>query len=243
MYKDKAIKLFKIMTDIAFIRALFKGAAAGTEHLPVLKNLYCDFVVDVGANRGQFALAARNVFPNVIIHSFEPLDEPAKIFDAVFGSDNNIYLHRYAIGSENTTMAIHVSERDDSSSLLPIGRNQSELFPHTGECETRTALVLPLNDVIISDDISNNALLKIDVQGFELEALKGCMSVLDKFIYIYVECSFIELYEGQAFASEVIDFLHKNHFVLSGVYNMCYDHNGKAIQADFLFQRVGVDTV
>ena len=233
----KLIKLFNILIDSTFLIALFKGAAAGTEHLSILKNIDCDFVVDVGANRGQFALIARKLFPDAFIHSFEPLDEPAKIFELVFRLDKNINLHRCAIGSKNATMTIHVSERDDSSSLLPIGQNQSELFPRTGESETRTTSVYLLNEIIKVDDITNKALLKVDVQGYELEVLKGCKIVLDKFLYIYVECSFVELYEGQAFASEVIDFLHKNHFVLKGVYNMFYDSQGKAIQADFLFER------
>ena len=233
----KVLKLIKILFYPLFVKALFKGCAAGTEHLSILKNLDCNFVADVGANRGQFALTARKLFPNACIHSFEPLDEPAKIFESVFIEDENITLHRCAIGSKNETMTIHVSERDDSSSLLPIGRNQSELFPHTGESEVRTTFVLPLSEVIRADDISNKALLKIDVQGYELEVLKGCMTVLDKFMYIYVECSFIELYEGQAFASDVIDYLHKNHFVLNGVYNLCYNDNGIAVQADFLFKK------
>ena len=234
---NKIKKLLILLKYPEFIRALFKGAAAGIEHLSVLRNLNCDFVIDVGANRGQFALTARKVFPDACIHSFEPLDEPAKIFESVFSSDTNTHLHRCAIGSERATMTIHVSERDDSSSLLPIGRSQSELFPNTGESETRMTSVLPLGEVIKVDDVTNCSLLKIDVQGYELEVLKGCKTVLEKITYIYVECSFIELYKGQAFASEVIDFLHQINFVLCGVHNICYDHDGKAIQADFLFEK------
>ena len=79
------------------------------------------------------------------------------------------------------------------------------------------------------------ALLKIDVQGFEMEVLKGCNSMLDYFSWVYVECSFIELYEGQALANEVIDYLHTHGFKLAGIYNMSYDRSGIAIQADFLF--------
>lgn len=233
----KIKKLINILLSPYLFKALFKGAAAGTEHIPILKQLDCDFIVDVGANRGQFALIARKLFPTACIHSFEPLDEPAEIFKSVFIADKNIYLHKCAIGSENTTMTIHVSERDDSSSLLPIGNNQSELFPHTGESEIRVTSVLSLDEVIKVEDISNSALLKIDVQGFELEVLKGCVLVLHEFSYIYVECSFIELYEGQALVSEVIDFLYKRSFVFSGIYNICYDHNGKAVQADFLFTK------
>lgn len=232
---QKIAKLSSILRHPLLFRALLKGVAAGTEHSRLLQSLDCMHVVDVGANCGQFALISRMCFPGARIDSFEPLAEPADQFKKVFADDANTYLHRCAIGSEKATMTIHVSKRDDSSSLLPIGPNQSELFPHTGECEIRETPVLPLHEVLEVDGLSSPALLKIDVQGFELEVLKGCHPMLDYFSWIYVECSFIELYEGQVLANEVIDYLHMHGFKLSGVYNMSFDRKGIAIQADFLF--------
>jgi len=73
------------------------------------------------------------------------------------------------------------------------------------------------------------------VQGFELEALRGCADLLECFAYVYAECSFVELYTGQALAHEVIDWLARHCFILTGLYNISYDKNGKAIQGDFLF--------
>ena len=231
------LKSFNIFHDPLFFRALLKGTAAGTEHRRLLQSLDCRHVVDIGANCGQFALISRKCFPDARIDSFEPLVEPADRFERVFSGDINTHLHRCAIGVEKATMFIHVSERDDSSSLLPIGKNQSELFPHTGEREVRKVTVLPLHEVIDAKNLIFPSLLKIDVQGFELEVLKGCRSMLDHFSRIYVECSFIELYEGQALAHEVIDYLSQHDFILSGVYNMSYDRHGIAIQADFLFSQ------
>ena len=82
----RIVKLFNILSDGTFLLALFRGLAAGTEHLSVLRKIKCDFVVDIGANRGQFALVVRKIFPNACIHSFEPLDEPASIFETIFGA-------------------------------------------------------------------------------------------------------------------------------------------------------------
>jgi hypothetical protein len=62
--------------------------------------------------------------------------------------------------------------------------------------------------------------------------------MLTKFSSDYVECSFIELYEGQSLANEVIDLLHHQGFMLAGVYNIAYKRNGIAIQADFLFSKI-----
>lgn len=67
-----------------------------------------------------------------------------------------------------------------------------------------TLRVLPLADALPAADIAAPALLKLGVQGFELQALLGCEDLLDRFAYVYVEYSFVELYEGQAFADAVI---------------------------------------
>jgi FkbM family methyltransferase len=196
-------------------------------------------VVDIGANRGQFALVARRCFPDARIDSFEPLKEPADRFEAVFARDENVHLHRLAIGTNQGEAIIHVSGRDDSSSLLPITKAQTTLFPGTGERETRTIRVAPLMAVLEERDILSQALLKLDVQGYELQALQGCESLLHCFAYIYAECSFMELYEGQALADEVIAYLQEHDFRLQGIYNMSYDTKGRAIQGDFLFLQKG----
>ena len=135
-------KLSQIIRDPFLILALLKGAAAGVEHKFVLQNLSCECVVDVGANRGQFALIARKVFPLAKIHSFEPLEEPAQIFKKIFSNDPNVTLYPYAIGREKTTATIHITKDDDSSSLLPITKTQSNMFPGATEKETRQVNVL-----------------------------------------------------------------------------------------------------
>lgn len=228
-------KLIQIIPDKFLFLSLLQGVAAGTEHKNVLEKLNFEFIVDVGANRGQFALISRNVFPRAIIHSFEPLEEPALIFESVFGKDPNVMLHACAIGREKTTADIHVTKDDDSSSMLPITKAQSSMFPGATEKETRQVMVLPLSQALGTTSIPSASLLKIDVQGFELDVLQGCEDIINKFSHLYIECSFIELYEGQALAHQIIAWLGKRDFILSGVYNLYYEKNGKAVQGDFLF--------
>ena len=235
MFWLRLMKLSQIISDPFLVSALIKGAAAGTEHRLVLQGFNFDFIVDVGANRGQFALIARKVFPLVKIHSFEPLEEPAQIFKRIFGSDPNIALHVCAIGREKTTATIHITREDDSSSLLPITMTQSSMFPGATEKGTRQVTVLPLSQALGNASIPPASLLKIDVQGFELDVLQGCEDILNKFSHLYIECSFIELYEGQALAHQIVSWLEQRNFILSGVYNMYYDRNGAAVQGDFLF--------
>lgn len=234
---QKLKKILNIFHDFAFIRALLRGTAAGTEHKRVLHGLDCRHVVDIGANRGQFALIARRYFPDARIDSFEPLKEPANRFKKVFARDKNIHLHHLAVGTNEGQAQIHISSRDDSSSLLPITRVQTSLFPGTGERGVRTIRVAPLKAVLEERDILPPALLKLDVQGYELHALQGCESLLHCFAYVYAECSFMELYEGQALADEVIEHLRTRGYRLQGIYNMAYDRKGRVIQADFFFEK------
>ncbi len=240
MFK-KLIKLQKILKNPFFRRSFFgSGVAASVEHIPLFDLLsHNDYstIIDIGANRGQFALIARYYFPNAIIHSFEPLKEAAESFRILFKKDPNIFLHEYALGAVGGKMEIHVSKRDDSSSLLPISNLQSSTFPGTDEKEIRHIEVKPLEEVIQKTEVVPPVLVKIDVQGAELEVLKGCETMLPCFDYLYIECSFMELYVGQSLAHEVISFLDKRGFILSGIYNLEMTRRGVPIQGDFLFAR------
>lgn len=229
--------------DRLWLRALRLGVAPSLEHLRVLRLMAPETVVDIGANRGQFALAARRVFPGARIASFEPLPEPAVVFRRIFAGDDGVQLFESAIGAEAGSATIHLSARDDSSSLLPITAEQDRLFPGTAEAGLQTIRVGRLADFVTASEIAPPALLKLDVQGFELQALRGCEDLLDRFQWVYAECSFVELYRGQALADEVIAWLRERGFALRGVYNMAYDRDGRAVQADFWFTRCASDSV
>jgi FkbM family methyltransferase len=211
--------------------------AASTEHDHVLGGLTVDTIVDIGANRGQFALCARKLFPHAQIFSFEPLQAPAAVFRGVFFGDPNVRLFNVAIASESGTASMHVSRWDGSSSLLPIAAAQNEHFPFTAESGRETVATARLGDCLGEAETTGTALLKIDVQGFELVALKGCESLLPRFKYVYVEASFIELYVGQALAGEVVAYLLSKNFELICVANLSTGTSTRPIQADFLFMR------
>lgn len=232
----QARKLGQCLRRRPFRRGLRYGVAAGVEHLALLRPLELASVVDIGANVGQFSLAVLALHPRARIHAFEPLSAPAATFEQLFAREAQVTLRRSAIGPTEDTATMHVSRRNDSSSLLPITALQTATFPGTDETRTESVQVAPLDSFIAPEEIERPALLKLDVQGFELEALRGCASLLPRFAYVYVEASFIQLYAGQALAHEVIAFLAEFGFTITGVYNSTYDLQGRSIQADFLFR-------
>lgn len=231
-------KLRIILADSALRYALIRHRVmAGVEHKAALSRPL-KTVVDIGANRGQFALAAR-AFKNCKVISFEPLPDVAAIFRKVFTADSAVKLHIAAIGEKAGTKLMHLSARDDSSSLLEIGEGQVDVFPGTQEVGTLEVRVGTLDEFLARDEIIQPALLKLDVQGFELHALAGCKSLIDNFDYIYCECSFVELYKDQKLAGDIIDYLRNLGYSLDGVFNPLCGRDDNCIQADLLFRRAG----
>jgi FkbM family methyltransferase len=224
-------------------RALRFGTAPSFEHRDLLQSLGpMATVVDVGANTGQFAMICLQTFPEARIHSFEPLQRPAEVFRKVLSVEPRVTLHQVALGATPTRTSMHVTARDDSSSLLKPGL-QTEMFAGTNEVRTEEIEVVRLSDVLVEPDIKAPAILKIDVQGFEGEVLKGCESLLGRFDWIYCEVSFVELYKGQALASEILEWLRQRGFYLTGAETDAEMRRyGRSVQADLLFARTGTST-
>lgn len=233
----RVVKVLQLLSAEEYLRALHRGVAAAIEHERLLSSIDCATIVDIGANRGQFALVAKRCFPAATIVSFEPLSDPVSTFRRVFQGDEKTTIHQAAIGLVSEVRTMHVSRSDDSSSLLPISSTQTAIFPGTQEISTLDVRVAPLEEFLSAKDLIAPAMLKLDVQGFEYEALMGCESLLSYFAHVYCECSFLELYTGQKLACDVIDWLSARGFRLAGFYNPHYDSLGRAVQADFLFKR------
>lgn len=206
------------------------------EHSKVLQGIHFDHLIDVGANRGQFSLMTRLLKPGVAVHAFEPLAEEAAVYRRVFEGESGVVLTESALGDSDGSATIHVSGRADSSSLLPIGELQSKLFPNTAEIGTKTITVRRLDGLPEVWKGWNRALLKLDVQGFELSVLKGAREALGHCGYVYAECSEVPLYEGQALYPEVASFLGKQGFQPARRANEQWV-DGKLVQADHLFIR------
>ena len=235
MARMRGRKLARIARRRAYWPALRAGVAASVEHADVDFRSGVRTVLDVGASRGQFAVFASARFPAARIVCFEPLAESRALLERVV-PPGRAEIHGVALGAEPGEVEMHVSDRDDSSSLLPIGEGQISVFPGTEQVRTERVPV----DVLanhLTPELERPVLLKIDVQGFELGVLQGAGDALGRADEIYVECSFIELYTGQALAGEIASFLDERDFRLAGVYGVVRKADGTCVQADFLFRR------
>lgn len=212
--------------------ALKLGVAPSVEHSH-LKSLDIAHVLDIGANRGQFSLFASEAFGTTRIDAFEPLPECADVIRSILPL---VSVHEIALSDSESVQAFHVSRANDSSSLRDITTTQTTLFPGTEEVETRSVSTTKFETWCVGRNIARPSLAKIDVQGSELNVLRGMGSAINQIDYIYAELSFIELYAGQALAGEVIGYLHNQGYSLVGLYNITAE-DLRAVQADALFRR------
>jgi FkbM family methyltransferase len=237
--KLRASKLLWALARRDARRALLRHRVlASSEHrLTSFERCYRT-VIDVGAHHGQFALFAADRFPDARILCFEPQPEAlAQLERIAISTAGRLTVVPYAAGAHLARAEMHVSARDDSSSLLPISEHgQAAVFPGTHKTTSIPIEVRPLDEMLSPAALTPPVLLKIDVQGSELEVLRGARRTLDRVGDVLVEASFRELYEGQPLVSSVLAELFACDYALVDV---CVSHRDRhgPVQADLLLRR------
>jgi FkbM family methyltransferase len=197
-----------------------------------------DVVLDIGANTGQFGQVALHVFPRARVLSFEPLPECVQAMGKRIGANPRFRIFPYAIGNADTTITIHRSASSPSSSILPMNEAHTSAFPWT---EGREPVEVPLRrlDSLLPDlGLTGRVLMKIDVQGFGLEVLKGAVATLQRVDMVFIEVSFVSLYEGEPSFHDIYAFMRDAGFAYSGLLDSLeHPETKEALQGDAIFRR------
>src|ERR1044072_8852506 len=133
-------------------------------------------ILDIGANTGQFARLAHEVFPGASIYSFEPLPECFEALKTALPAGSDFHPVNCALGREEGTLEFRRALHTPLSSFLKMTKLHEESFPEsTGGQEERplTVAVRTLDAVAAELPLRENILLKIDVQGYEANVLAG----------------------------------------------------------------------
>jgi FkbM family methyltransferase len=173
-------------------------------------------ILDVGANKGQFAREIRQLFPYATLHCFEPLAGEYEQLQKNLSLYPNCFQHRMALGNENGETIINRNEFSASSSLLPISERHLDSFPYAKNTLEERISIRRLDDIFDSLQPKPNIVLKIDVQGFEDAVLDGAKKSLKNICAIIIEVSYLELYKGQKLSREIITRLQASGFMHIG---------------------------
>ena len=80
-------------------------------------------------------------------------------------------------------------------------------------------------------------MLKLDVQGYELEALKGGVTILKHIDYIIIEANLEQLYQDQPSFTELNKYLNDVGFELNGMLDFNLGSNKSYIEIDLLYKK------
>jgi FkbM family methyltransferase len=113
----------------------------------------------------------------------------------------------------NVKLKLNISNNSYSSSLLDLDA-ATRLYPKIKFTKSIDVLTTKIDDLKIPREKMKGGLMVLDLQGVELEALKGATQTLRYFDFILCEVSKVKLYHDQALWSEVDTFLNLNNFKL-----------------------------
>lgn len=201
-----------------------------------IENYKINCVVDVGANVGQFGLDIRRHGYKGELVSFEPV---AESFDALLRTIKNRQpwkAFRLGLGSRESELTMNVSGNDGlSSSLLDMKSLHISNFPESKVISHQTVQISSLDIQLNKLGIDpRSLLLKIDVQGYEAEVLKGASESLTKIPLCYLEVSLQPLYVGEITLFSILSLLSISGHEVIDVYRGVQDSDGNLLQLDIL---------
>ncbi len=230
----KILKLLQLLKYSLWRRGLINGIAATVELQNIVKETNPETIIDIGSNKGQFVMLIEQLFPNKVIHSFEPLAEPLEKQKKFFSYKKNIFFYNFALGSHTAIREFFVTKRMDCSSFLRVNTKKikNDIFKID---ELKNIPIKTLDETIMNQDINKPILIKIDVQGFELEVLKGALELLKKTDYLLIEVSNNTIYEKQPLSDEIITFLEGKNFKILKQTSKTKNNLSNNFQGDVLF--------
>jgi len=212
-----------------------------THSLLGLRNLPIRTIIDVGANKGQFARMISNVFPEAHIYSFEPLPEPFKQLKEWADQQNGrATVFNVALGDREgeVKMFSHL-DHSPSSSFLKTTEICETFYPFTKKQANTIAKLTTLDKAIadISKPPTPDILIKLDVQGYEDRVIRGGTLTFREGKVCILEVCLDQLYENQAIFKDIFFLLDELGYHYVGNLDQVYADDGHVIFIDAVFLR------
>ena len=189
-------------------------------------------IYDVGASNGSWSLELEQLFPDSNYTLFEPLTEHRKELSALASRKENFSFCDVALGSE--VGECYFNTHEGQSSFLESTQWKGE--------KTKV-VVSTIDEMVRAGKAPSPNLIKADIQGYELEMLKGAEKALHSCDFIFLELSWLQIYKDGPYAGEILGYLDRKGFK---VFDICTYSlrplDDRLTQSDVLFahERTGL---
>ncbi len=198
-------------------------------------------IFDVGANIGQSVEVYRVLFETCTIHAFEPRRDMFDHMNSRFGGLDRVVLNHAAVGETVGTAVLHRTTHVESNSLLALNPDSwwaRAVGVHPNGSEV--VAVETIDHYCANRNIAAIDFLKLDVQGFEPECLRGAATMLGegRIRVIQAELIYHPLYERTTRFSDLERLLDPYGYRLFTIYDVRIgDDTGELLNLDAVFVR------
>jgi FkbM family methyltransferase len=175
------------------------------------RGLICKSILDVGANNTNWSRMAKRIFSSSNFYLIEPQMEMKAELEAFCKEFNNSAYFLAGAGAKKDRLPLTIWDDLAGSSFLPNPNEQLKSIGKQREIE-----IITIDDLIDSSKIILPELIKLDIQGFELEALKGATKTFGYTEVYLLEVSLFDFSDGSSMpiVSDVINFMLDRDYVV-----------------------------
>ena len=206
------------------------------QHVPFLfyaklKGFAPELIIDCGSNAGDWSNIAREIYPDPRIVMIDPVEVTLPNGKSPHEIKNSLKINACLWSSEGTKDFYFAPDKHTASTLFPETFSEEIISKEFKKITAKTNTL----DNLISPLTSKNILLKFDIQGSELEAMKGGKGVLSETEIIICEVSFNPPKPTVGFL-QVANWLDVNNFTIFEIFPCDYRAGfGHRNQADAVF--------
>lgn len=188
-------------------------------------------IFDIGANVGQTTARYKGAFPGATVYSFEPFSGAFQKLSHRFEGNDSIKPIQCAVSSEVGVERFCINRDVATSSLLPTAKDAGCWVDPPEAIELSETIEVPVTTIdgfCRQEAIDEIQILKLDIQGGELNALKGATGKLSQaaISLVYTELLFVSIYQGAALFGELCSFLLGYEYTLFDIYDLTHTGNG-----------------
>lgn len=194
-------------------------------------------VIDGGAYRGDFSMDIADRFPSATVYAFEPQKDSFLLLSSNTTGRKNIKPVNCALGEKRGEAILYKNISAMTNSLSQSSNDALKYFEgYNNPVGKEQVTVVALADFLAEEGVKEVDVLKLDLQGHELSAIRGLKDRLDNVKLIYIEVEFLRLYEGASLFSEVETFLREHGFKFFQFYDQVRSpENGRLLYGDAIF--------
>ena len=203
----------------------------------LLKDRSVTGIIDAGASHGHISARFLKRFPKAHVYAFEPNPMYAAALGRYEKEEPRFHCFFQALSDKKGLAELHITRSAGNTSLLRPSEQLRQIDPEGSDIrDNKQVELISIDEWAQQNGNPAIQLMKFDIQGYEVNALRGAVRVLqESTLMVYSEIWFNTPYDGGALVGDIDSFLRQQGFYLFDIYKPKYDRSGRIMWANAIF--------